>query len=1373
MTTEKPFIKSHLSGTGEPHARLPRFPVVGIGASAGGIKAMQQLFKELPVDTGMAFVLIIHLSPDHPSRLAKVLQRCTAMPVTQVAERTSMQPDHVYVISAGNNLETKDGVLSVSPRLIDPSRQAPIDLFLKSLADSHGPLAIAMILSGSGSDGATGIGMIKARGGIVMVQELADAQYQEMPGNAIATGFADIVLPIARAGLKLVELRDACLRLMPALPAAPLSTEALSADDAHFPGQTLQALITLLRIRTGHDFQHYRRGTVLRRIARRLRVHSLPSLPAYQKFVESNPGEANELLKDMLIRVTGFFRDATAYSAIEPIIRESIFSRRAPDDPVRAWSVGCSSGQEAYSLAMLLIESRAAQARFPFIRVFATDIDNEAIASARTGCYPLSIATEIEPHRLRRFFLPPGDAYQVTKELREKVLFTTHNVLSDPPFRRLDLISCRNLLIYLDRTAQRQVLETLHLALRPGGLLFLGNSESADTMGGFYECIDKTHCIYRASKRDFRRPPSLVSDRRTGFSIDKMSKTDYRVSFDALRQRAFERYAPPSVTIDRDGDILHMSSKVGRFMQYVGEAPSQSLLMLVNPDLRLQVRKLIQHALTQAESATARAVRFMRGERDSIVDITARPIYDEESAQTVIVVFFDEQEMGPPDVPYTFNLPAHQAELIEMEADLFHAEKEIQASSERASIADQAVSASENELKAVNEEMSTSREQLAEGQEELLSVNEELMSVNAELSETVAEVVKSHDNLRNLIISTGIATVFVDSQMKIRFYTPAAAVIFNLIVSDIGRPLPDLRHRLAYPQISDDVQLALKLKQSEREITAESGMSYLARVSPYLTAGNDSDGAVITLVDITARRSAEVAAHSSEERLKLAALTTNDYAIIVEDRDGLIQSWNVGAQRVFGYDEKEVTGKSIDMIFVPEDRKNGVPLDERQRSTLHGRAVSERWYTRRDGVLIFCSGVTTPLDTDTFHGFAKIARDLTDKKSAESQQQATLSLERAIREQAEASIRLKDEFFAVLSHELKNPLNLIHVKAELLTRLPATQGLASVKDAADAIQRAVVGQAKIIDDLLDLSRVRTGKLAMNFGPVVVASVVESVVGASAADALANGIEVTMFGGDPDLVIEADPIRVEQMVWNLMRNALKFTPYGGRVKVTLSHVTGFVCIEVADTGQGIPPEFMPRIFEMFSQAEGGGKRDNGGLGIGLSLVRQLAELHGGRIEVESAGRSQGACFRLWLADTASASTAEDAPKPADTNVLRGLRILLVEDAVESLEAFRMLLELEGAIVSAQASAERALLVAQTHDFDIVLSDIGMPTMDGYEMVTQLRASSRTASLPAIALTGFGREQDVLKALKAGFNAHLSKPVSLDALTSTIERITKPV
>ncbi|MDR5753273.1 MULTISPECIES: CheR family methyltransferase [unclassified Caballeronia] len=1372
MNTDKSQAAESERAGGAPERATLSFPVIGIGASAGGIRALIRFFEHMPSDSGMAFVIVLHLSPKHESRADQVLQRVTQMPVHQVVEPTPIQQNAVYLISPSNDLAMTDGFLNVTSIQRAHGRPVAIDLFFRSLAENHRERAISIVMSGSGSDGAVGIGRIKEQAGVTLVQSPDDAEYDEMPKSAIATGQADIVLPVAEMPQKLIELWENARRIrLPEAPDLPFPRDP--ASDAE---QLLRGILTTLRARTGHDFYHYKRATVLRRIERRMQVNALADLRAYRQFVDEHAEETSLLLRDMLIGVTNFFRDREAFEAVERDIGPSLLESKKHDDQIRIWVPGCSTGEEAYSHAMLFTELLGGGNRLPVLQIFATDIDERAINIARAAVYPESIVADVPASRLRRFFTKNHGHYVLDKQLREKVLFATHNILRDPPFSRLDMVSCRNLLIYMDRSIQRQVLQTFHFALQPSGYLFLGSSESADLADELFVAVDKKHRLYRvksstALARSVAQP--ITSMPRTASAGPPAEAESPRrpgsLSLAVLHQRAVEHHAPPSVIIDREGEILHMTDEAGRFLRYVGGEPSHNLLKLVHPDLRLELRAALSKAATSGGNADVDRVRFMRGETAYLVDISVRPYRDDTSGTDVVLVLFDEtpsdtrpgaDESGEPRDPT----------LVQIEEELHRTKEQLQSTIEQSNVSTEELKASNEELQSINEELRSATEELETGKEELQSVNEELIAVNSELQEKVEETDKANDDLRNLIASTGIATVFVDRAMRIKRYTSAAVSIFNVIASDVGRPLLDLTHRLDYPELADDVSAAFDdLKPTQREVRAQDGAWYVARVMPYRTGDDRIDGAVLTLVDISARRSAEQAAHASEERLKLAAKSTDDYAIVVQDLEGIVVSWNKGAERVFGFREDQMIGQSADLIYTAADRTEGVPAAERRRASDEGRAEDERWHTRRDGRRVYCSGVTTLIRTDGFRGFAKIARDVTEKRSAEGMARAQLNFERTVRAQAEAANRLKDEFFAVLSHELKNPLNLIHVKAELLTRAYECRDIPLVQSAADAIRRSVIGQSKIIDDLLDLSRVRTGKLALQVAPVDIAAVLHTVVEASAIDARANDIRLKVTGADKPAMIEADPVRVEQILWNLVRNAIKFSFPGGEVSLALACDGNFACVDVIDRGQGIAPDFLPKIFDMFSQAEGAGRREQGGLGIGLSLVKQLTEMHGGRIEARSDGVGQGAHFRLCLPERPPSTFTPVNAGANDPAILKNLRVLLVDDSLDALDAFRTLLELEGAKVSAVSRARAALDEIAANEFDLVLSDIGMPEMSGYELIAELRKAPRTAKIAAIALTGFGRAQDAAQALQAGFNAHLGKPVSLDSLIATVRRV----
>ena len=1352
----------------QPAATELPFPVVGIGASAGCIPALRQLFETMPAAPGMAFVVVVHLSPRHESSLADILGKVARMPVQTVRDTVAIDANHVYVISPAQQLTMRDGRLQTAKLpLTVAGRPAAIDAFFRTLADTHGRRAIGIVLSGTGSDGTLGLARLKEHGGVTLVQSPEDAEYDGMPVSAINDGVVDFVLPATEMPGKLATLWENMRRIELPEPGAPGAAIVSTADAAEAAETALVQILRLLRIATGHDFKHYKRATVLRRIERRLQVTALPGLPEYCAYLEAHPEETKGLLKDLLISVTNFFRDREAFEALEAELDATLMPAAKAAGRIRAWVAGCATGEEAYSIAMLLSE-RVEELRPDMqIQVFASDIDESAIAAARSGVYPDTVLDDVTPARLRRFFMKEEDHVRVRKELRERVLFAVHNLLRDPPFSGLDLICCRNLLIYFDREVQKQVLEVFHFALRPGGLLFLGSSESADAAGELYRQVDKRWRIFRADGTLRRRtvPALPLNGRSSPFGAGGGAPMEVSPALGDFHHRLRESYAPPSILIDAGSNILHSTPRTAPFLRFVHGQPTNNLLEVVRPELRLELRTAIFRAWQIRASVEAKKVRLDDAGEAPWVTMTAHPV--EEGGSPFMLVLFD-------------SIAASLGEGVRQESDkdplLLSLEEELQQTREqlRGSIGESARSnedlrASNEELQAINEELRSATEELETSKEELQSVNEELVTVNQELKMKVEETAKANDDLKNLIASTDIATVFVDRELRVKRFTPRASQLFNLIESDTGRRLLDITHRLQYEELERDAREAFdSLRVVEREVGGPDGRTYLVRALPYRTHEDVIDGAVLNFIDISARRQAERRLREGEANLRMVVESTEDYAIITMNREGTIVTWNQGARRLFGFHDSEMLGQPIDLIFTPADRAAGVPLREMKLARDEGRASDERWHVRKDGSSFFCSGIMTPMhEKGQLIGYAKIARDLTERKRAEGQMEALLVQEKEMRSELQRASVLKDEFLAVMSHELKHPLNLIHVNAELLARLPEVRESASVARAAELIRRTVLSQAKIIDDLLDLSRVRTGKLGLSKTALEWSVVIERVVDAVEGDVAAKRIKLECEIDPAASSINADPVRVEQMVWNLLSNALKFTPSGGSIRVTLALDGGFGRLDVADTGQGISGDFLPHVFEMFRQASHGVARSEGGLGIGLALVKHLAEEHGGRVAVASEGVGRGARFSVWLplAEQAAARPLGASATPA----LDKLRVLLVDDVQDALESFATLLQLEGAEVTAVRSGAEALAAVENAQFDLLFSDIAMPGMDGYALIAALRANSRTANLPAIALTGFGRSQDVKRAIVAGFDAHLAKPIEMDELLHVVERL----
>ncbi len=1346
-----------------------QFVVVGIGASAGGTQALTRFFEGMPPNSGIAFVVVMHLSPSHASHLSDILGRITKMPVREVTEALAIEADHVYVIPPGRMLWMNDGRLHLRDERRMGGRNVAIDSFFRVLAQVHRQRAVAIVLSGTGTDGAVGLKRIKELGGVTLAQSPEDAEHRGMPDAAIATGLVDFVLAAAAMPQKLLQVvANAQAIRLPADPPDELRGQAVAGEEEENQAEAaLNEIMSLLRKRTLHDFSHYKRPTVLRRLERRLQVTATPSLPAYRDHLLEHPEETPALLQDMLISVTNFFRDREAFEALERDVLPNLHPAAKGDMGLRAWVVGCASGEEAYSLAMLLQEDRDRRSDAAPFQVFASDIDARALATARAGLYPGSIAADVSPARLRQFFVAEGDHFRVKKTLRERVLFAQHNVLREPPFSRVDLIACRNLLIYLNRSAQATVLATFRYALRPGGALFLGSSESADVAGEDFAVIDKKHRLYRLNSPEPRQrvPAPLLEASPSGSTLlPPVGPVARRVANAELHQRAILAWAGPSVLIDAHNNILHLSEGAARFLKMREGVPTHSLLDNAHPDLRLDLRAALFRARPAVREHEPSPVEMESRLHDERVRIIVQPVHDARDGRELLRVAFEP--LGPLSSAAGEATPAGDGQTEEamrrLELENHRLQRHLQEVIEHSEASTEELMASNEELQALNEELRSAGEELETSREELQSTNEELTTVNAQLAQKVDETSRINDDLQNLIDSNDVATIFVDRRMHIHRYTPRATELFNLIKSDIGRPLMDITHRLDYPQLVDDARTAFQnLRLVEREITASGDRHLVSRMLPFRTAEDKIEGAILSFVDVTLLRRSQRAQRAGAERLRLAVESTRDFAILTLDANGLITSWNPGAARLFGYDESEIMGQPLGLIFTKDDRAAGVPERELATADEHGRAEDERWHRRKDGSVFFCSGVTTRLQDG---GFAKIARDLTGSKQAALARERELSHEQAGRRQAEATMEAKELFLAVMSHELKHPLNLIHMNAELLARMPEIRHVAAAARAADIIQQTVAGQARIIDDLLDLSRVRTGKLRLEQVVVDWSGVVQRIAEALRDEAEAKGVSLQFGAFKGEALTQFDPVRADQVVWNLLSNALKFTPSGGSVRVALDVEQDFVRLTVTDSGRGIAPSFVDSVFDMFSQEGNAGRQNGDGLGIGLALVRELVQAQGGRVQARSEGLDRGAEFSVWIPLyrplAAAGAQAEEA------SVLQGMRLLVVDDSVDSVESFAMLLRLRGAILTTASDGAAALAALDRERFDLLISDVSMPGMSGHDLIQAVRTRPYGATLLALACSGYSRAQDEKRALEVGFDALIGKPASLEQVEQMV-------
>jgi len=886
----KPVSKASKQKKATQPAQHNGLTVVGIGASAGGLKALQSFFDALPADTGMAYVVITHLHPAYESHLPEILQSHTRMPVTQVIRQVDVERDHVYVIPPNRRMVMADSKLDVAEFNEPRGHRTPIDLFFRSLASSH-PDAAAIVLSGSGTDGAVGIKAVKESGGLLMVQHPEEAEYDSMPRAAIATGLADVVLPAAQLAEKLVHYT----RNQPQLPhnENELSTEEM---------ETVQRILAQVHARTGHDFSQYKSSTILRRIERRMQLNGFTTLEAYLGYLRLNIPEATAMFNDILIGVTNFFRDVDAWQTLSEKVIPKLFEAKDIGNTIRAWTIGCATGEEAYTLAILFFEQAAKMDIRPKIQIFASDLDENSILLAREGLYPSAIEADVSPERLERFFTREDDHYRVTRELRDAVLFTNHNVLRDPPFSRQDVISCRNLLIYLQRPLQDNVFNIFHYALRPGGYLFLGNSESAEGLHEMFKVIDKSYRIYQAKPWTTQRPhvPSIpLTIRRTERSGHHASELPYNIAqytdepaaLDEKHRKAIETYGPPSILIDENYAILHISETAGRYLFQPKGPITSDVIKLVRPELQLELRTALFQAFEKKKAAFSKPVSVQFNGHPQQVILSVRPRMESleqgrGSVKQALVIFledeFDEQAEHVIAAEATEVDERHSNTLVaRLEGEIVRLREQLQITIEEYESSNEEMKAANEELQSINEEYRSATEELETSKEELQSINEELQTVNNEMKGKLDEISRGKDELQNLLGAMEIPTLFLDKELTIQRYTPSMQELFNIRPVDHNRPITHLTHRLLYKEFTEDAEQVIRsLMPVEREVQAEHGQWYMVRQRPYRTAENRIEGLVITFVDITKLKAAEQAqremAAKLEERVRIRTRELDD-----------------------------------------------------------------------------------------------------------------------------------------------------------------------------------------------------------------------------------------------------------------------------------------------------------------------------------------------------------------------------------------------------------------------------------------------------------------------------------------------------------------
>ncbi|HEY3455074.1 MAG TPA: chemotaxis protein CheB [Bryobacteraceae bacterium] len=1180
--------------------------VVGIGASAGGLAALKTFFEHVPADSGLAFVVVVHLSPEHPSHLADLLQPHTHFSVQQVTETTQLEPNRVYIIPPNANLSAIDTHLRLSKLEKQRRERAPIDHFFRTLASTHDGDGVGVVLTGTGSDGTLGIKDIKAKGGLVIVQDPNEAEYDGMPQSAIATGLVDRILPVA-------EIPDSILRYDRTAPRVEVPDDGSEAAQAE--RLLLPKIFAHLRARTDRDFSRYKRSTILRRIARRMQLNYLEDLKGYLDRLREQPEEARALADDFLITVTNFFRDPEVFEKLEQEVIPRLFEGKGAKDVVRVWSVGCATGEEAYTLAMLLVEAAERREAPQQIQIFASDLHSRSLERAREGFYPGDIETDVSSERLKRFFRKEAGGYRVQKELRDLVVFAPHNLLGDPPFSRLDLISCRNLLIYLQRDVQRDVIELFHYALNPEGALLLGSSETADA-ADLFRTEDKKLCFYR--KRNVpapemhlpvfpRAPHHLPSE-----PAQRLEDISEPLAYGILHQRMLELAASPSVLISPDNKLVHLSEDAGRYLVHPGGELTAGVFKLMREELRIELRALLQMVREKNKPADSSPIPIEFNGRRRTVVMHVRPALDREHEKFVLILFEEQEARTSAKRPARGKRAAdknpEERRVEELENEISVARQRLQAIIEEYETTQEEMKASNEEMQSTNEELRSTMEELETSKEELQSINEELQTVNQENRHKMEELAQLSSDLQNLLTATDIATLFLDRELRILRFTPRVEDLFNVRLTDRGRPIFDLTHRLGYDELRKDADSVLsRLVPIEREVRDENGSWYLARVLPYRSTDDRIQGVVITFTDITTRKMAEEALRVSEDRLR-QIINVEGVGVLIFDNAGTLIESNEAFTQMSGYTRDDIAlGRISRNSLTPPEYVAATDRELLKLAKTGHIGPYEKEYFRKDGSRCWMIFAGASLGGGTV---VEYCIDVMDRKKAEKvllAQERSLLIANEALSQANADLKV---FALAASHDLNAPLRTMSIYSQVLIKAFHEGHGPEAERAAGVIIECAGRMGRLLSDLQEYAELSNDR--SDAGELIDLNAAVRKAGDDLKGMIEEAnAEITY---DPLPAVRGRETSFIQLFQNLIENSIKYrnerTP---KIRISAERAGEQWRLAVADNGIGIDRRFHEGIFDPFKRLHG---KEIPGTGIGLAICRRIVERYGGRIWVES-------------------------------------------------------------------------------------------------------------------------------------------------------------
>lgn len=1350
-----PKVKTVVS---RPEGAAQRYLVVGIGASAGGLDACRKFLDAMPVPNGMAFILIQHLEPNHDSMLVELLATHTGMTVVQASDGMLLEPEHVYVIPPGCSLAYANGALRVTEPLERHGARLPFDYLLQSLALEFGTRAVGLVLSGTGSDGSVGSVAIKSKGGLMIAQDPSEAGFDGMPKSAIATGAVAHVLALAQVPgiLKSHASGSNQTAAAPALPSAP---------------DWLHDIIALLRSKTSHDFTLYKKGTLQRRIERRMALAGIKSNETahYLNILRKNETEVDNLAKDLLINVTSFFRDPKAFEVLGDTVIPDLVSTHKAGLPLRIWIAGCSSGEEAYSLAMLFREHIVASKKDVQLQVFASDVDVDAVATAREGKYPDSIEADVSPQRLARFFSKDDHGYRVSAELRSTVIFTIQDVISDPPFSRLDLVSCRNLLIYLDHEAQAKVISLFHFALRKSGILLLGSAETAGNIEGRFEIVSKPVRIYRNIGRGPGGEFSLGAadaSKTPARAIQNQSPTNPAALAELCRRLVLDNYAPAAVLINRKHESIFSMGPTDRYLRVSPGHPTHDLLAMVSPGARAKLKLAILHVIDTKLRTAVEGCRMRREGKELVFSIDVQPVPGDD---LILICFIDT----PKSILKTgsHDTPQNVTHVAELELELNAARQELQSAVRELEVSAEEQKAINEEASSVNEEFQSTNEELLTSKEELQSLNEELTALNSQLQETLERQRSTSDDMQNILYSTNVATLFLDMNLNIRFFTPATKSLFNVIPSDVGRPLTDLNSLSADTALVTDAQAVLRdLSAIDREIETGVGIWFMRRILPYRTHGDDVEGVVITFTDISerkrikkdmekARLEAEQANAAKSRFLAMASHDLRQPLQTLALLQGLLARAVEGEKSqklVARLDEtlSAMTGMLNTLLDINQIEAGNVQPELITFSVkdVLARLLGEYSYQAQSlGLKLHVASCNFMVHSDPRLLEQMIRNLLSNAMKYTPNGKILLGCRRRA---GVVSVEIWDTGIGIADDQIGAIFDEFHQIGN--TERARSRGLGL---GLSIVQRL----AKLLDHQITV-RSKPGK-----GSVFAIAIKPPPLSAERpTEPASSGTEVGMIGHanrtEKLLVVEDDPD-----VQALLEQLLKEDGH-----LVMSASDGATALELITKGL-IKPDVVLTDFNLPGTLNG------------LQVAAQLREmLHDalpiiiltGDISTETLREiSRQKCVQLnkpiklyELTQTIQnllPKAPGKVPSVAAASKATGVpAIVVVDDDANVRDTIRAVLEDEGWQVKSFSSCEAFLKIGQQADDACLLVDAYLPGMGGLELLQKLRDIGGT--LPAIMITGNSDVAIAVQAMKAGASDFIEKPVSATELVESIKR-----